>query len=171
MSKTLYILRHEKAAASADGQDQSRPLSPEGRQDAQALGAWLEARNFSPDIILCSPARRTRETCAALCEESAAQYPDHLYLASAGMLYDTIKQQDDDKTSLLLVAHNPGIHELVRFLTGSGAPETLRRIQGGYQPGWMTVLEVDADVWEDILPGACALKDLRSGSLIREQGI
>jgi phosphohistidine phosphatase len=65
--RTLVILRHAKATPyRGDDSDVDRPLTARGRADATAAGHWLAAHDLRPDLVLCSPARRTRETWAAV---------------------------------------------------------------------------------------------------------
>ena len=60
--RTLVILRHAKAERPAELADADRPLTQRGHADAAAAGAWLAARGYRPDLVLCSPAKRTRQT-------------------------------------------------------------------------------------------------------------
>ena len=61
-TRTLVILRHAKAANPEGVADPDRPLTSRGHADAAAAGAWLAHRDLQPDLVLCSSARRTRET-------------------------------------------------------------------------------------------------------------
>jgi phosphohistidine phosphatase len=60
--RTLIIVRHAKAESFSSTPDLSRPLTPRGHADANAAGAWLAAHGYRPDLVICSPARRTRQT-------------------------------------------------------------------------------------------------------------
>src|SRR5437773_11617307 len=61
-TRTLVIVRHAKAQRPADLADADRPLTQRGHADAAAAGAWLAARGYRPDLVLCSPSKRTRQT-------------------------------------------------------------------------------------------------------------
>ena len=65
--RELILLRHAHAEPSAPGQaDLDRPLSSEGLAEAEAAGRWLAENRLVPDCVLCSPARRARETLEAV---------------------------------------------------------------------------------------------------------
>src|SRR5256885_16922284 len=83
MRRTLVILRHAKAARPAGVADVDRPLTDRGHADAAAAGAWLAARGYVPDLVLCSPAKRTRQTWHGVAMAlSAAQAPEARYEAA-----------------------------------------------------------------------------------------
>ena len=112
--KQLMILRHAQAlGVEPGGDDKSRKLSPKGIEDAKALGALMERQNLQPDLVLCSAAVRTRQTLDGLLNVIAVgriDYSDTLYNADFSVLLNAVQGQSNDINSLLLVAHNPGIH-------------------------------------------------------------
>lgn len=124
--RTLLVLRHAKAAGEPGVNDIERPLTGGGRRDAGAAGRWLLARGTTPDWVLCSPARRARQTwaqiSAALGEaapgEDAVSFGRRLYDGGAQDLLDLISEQPDDTSTLLTVGHNPASGQLVAMLTG-----------------------------------------------------
>jgi phosphohistidine phosphatase len=124
--RTLILLRHAAAASlGIDGQDVDRDLTPAGRAEAEAAGRRLAALNLRPQLLLTSPARRTRGTtdivarslglAAASVREDAA-----LYLAALPALRTVITRTDAAVGCLLLVGHNPGLSELATALDTSG---------------------------------------------------
>ncbi|HZI98950.1 MAG TPA: histidine phosphatase family protein, partial [Actinomycetales bacterium] len=60
--RRLLLIRHAKAAPDDDGGDHGRGLTARGRRDAAAIGRWLADNDLVPDLVLCSDARRARET-------------------------------------------------------------------------------------------------------------
>lgn len=65
--RQLILIRHAHAESPAPGQaDADRALSPEGQAAAEAVGRWLLEHGLAPDCVLCSPARRARETLEAV---------------------------------------------------------------------------------------------------------
>lgn len=117
--RELILLRHAHAEpAAADQADLDRPLSPQGLAEAEAAGRWLLENGPVPDRVLCSPARRTRETLeAVLAITGYAEQrlePD-IYEATAGTLFGVL-QAHADAERLLLVGHNPGMERLVALL-------------------------------------------------------
>lgn len=128
----LLLLRHAKAAREAPGQpDRDRPLAPGGQRDAAALGQTMRRLGLTPDLVLVSPALRTRQTLAALepWEDTPLVEPmDPLYLADAATLAALLAEVPETVRSLLLIGHNPGLHDLARRLaaTAPGAPVEAR---------------------------------------------
>jgi phosphohistidine phosphatase len=121
----LYLLRHAKSSWDDPGlPDHDRPLAPRGRKAAKRMGAHLRERAIEPQLVLCSSARRTRETVERLALPSGSQVEveDGLYAAGAGALLGRLRAVGDDVSSVLLVAHNPGVHELALAVVGEGAP-------------------------------------------------
>jgi phosphohistidine phosphatase len=124
--RTLILLRHAVAASlGLDGRDFDRDLTPAGRAEAEAAGRRLAALDLRPQLLLTSPARRTRGTtdivarnlglAAASVREDAT-----LYLATAPALRAAIARTDATVGCLLLVGHNPGLSELATTLDTSG---------------------------------------------------
>lgn len=146
--------------------DRDRPLAESGQRDARAIAQKMQQDNLRPDMILCSPARRTRETCEPvrnIWPDVPATFPAHLYLASAGDLYEVLKQQDSARDTLMLIGHNPGIHGLVQLLSGEGEPALMTKLRGGYNAGSLSILETQCESWDDLLPGGCRLNGLFVG--------
>ena len=127
----LFILRHAKSAPSKPGMnDHDRPLAPRGRLAlptvARHITELLEGRPL--DLVLCSPAARTRETVAGITAaigETPVRFKRRLYLADLDDLLDVLRGQADDVHSILLCGHNPGLHQLALALLGDAAPPAL----------------------------------------------
>ena len=94
--RTLILLRHAHAEPAAPGQaDVDRPLSPEGLAEAEAAGRWLVEHALVPDRVLCSPARRARETLEAVLGAIGyveQRLEDRIYEATPGTLADLADQ-------------------------------------------------------------------------------
>jgi phosphohistidine phosphatase len=120
--KILCLVRHAAAGAAKDGSDIRRPLSPDGRKQAQRLAGRLADRGVSPDRIVTSPADRAFETAAALAgalgvNEAAIQIDGRIYDASeAGDLLRVVREFDSGESVLLLVGHQPVIGDLAMSL-------------------------------------------------------
>ncbi len=120
MPGELILMRHAEAGAGLAGEtDRDRELTANGRAQAQAATAWLQARQPVPQVIVHSPAARTRQTADAL----QAAFPraervveEGIYLASAGELL-ALASQWPDCPCLLLLGHNPAIASAARVLT------------------------------------------------------
>lgn len=121
--KTLYLLRHAKSSWKDPGlQDFDRPLNGRGREAAPLVGRLIRKRKLRVELLLSSPAARARQT-AALVKESAGLtadlfYDERIYEADAARLLDVVTQASESADALMLVGHNPGMEELLTFLTG-----------------------------------------------------
>lgn len=151
--RELILLRHAHAEPGAAGTaDADRPLSEEGRHEAEAAAQWLKAQDLVPDRVLCSPSRRTRETLAAV-TAALGDLPTRedmaIYEATPGALAE-IADQNRDAVRLLMVGHNPGFEQLVALMH-SGQSGDYR----GMPPGGIAVLHLPADA--SIEPGIATL--------------
>ena len=119
--KNLYIFRHAKAAPEDREGDAERPLTKRGRKAAAEMGEYLAKLAPAPQLVLCSTALRTRETLDEVLPafDRAPQllFEDLLYLASATRLLDRLRRLPEQAESVLLIGHNPGLHQLAAALT------------------------------------------------------
>jgi phosphohistidine phosphatase len=119
MERRLYLLRHAEAEPwSPLGNDFSRPLNAAGKRHANAVADWAMQNLDLPDTVLCSPARRTRETLAPLLAKwpralATTDYVDSMYGASLDMLLTLAAEAFNYSQRLLMVGHNPGIQALL----------------------------------------------------------
>ncbi len=124
-TRTLVILRHAKAANPDGLPDLERPLTDRGHADAAVAGAWLIHSDLAPDLVLCSPARRTRQTwhgvAVALSSEPPVRFENQLYGAPVRTLLATVRAADEGAATVLLIGHNPGLSELSALLDPDGA--------------------------------------------------
>ena len=144
--RRLILLRHAKAQKAAD--DFERPLSDQGREDAALIGRALAAEGLIPDRALVSGALRTRQTwqaAAAAFPKAKAQVRKDLYLADARTLLDAVEDEADADT-LMVVAHNPGVHALAigLLLQGSAAPSVVAKVERGFPTATAAVFTFDA---------------------------
>jgi len=162
----LYILRHAKSHWPQELDDKARPLSEEGRQDAFILAEAMKRKNYIPDLVLCSPAERTRQTCAIVYKGSDVIYDNRLYLGSTGLLYEVLQSTESRYKNIMMIGHNPGIHGLAKLLVGRGESALISEIMMGYKPGCLSVIECTCADWRDMLPGGNRLIDLMVGEEI-----
>ena len=159
--RRLLMLRHAKAVAPqpgvADASDHARPLSERGRLDAAALGRLLRDRALLPAAALVSSALRTRQTFDLLGLDGDAPrrtLSDALYLADPGTLLDVLREQDGDAESIMLVGHNPGMHELAVELA-RGNPVLAQ----GFPTCTLALFAIEGD-WADLMPGRSTLLEV-----------
>jgi phosphohistidine phosphatase SixA len=156
--RELILLRHAHAEPGTLGQaDMDRPLSSEGLAEAEAAGHWLASQHLEPDCVLCSPARRTRETqegVLGVIGYVEQRVEDGIYEADPGALIALVDAHSD-AGRLMVVGHNPGLEQLVALLNSgqsgdyrgmpSGAIAVLRLPQGAaIEPG---AAQLDAFWW------------------------
>ena len=129
---TLHLVRHAKASRDNPVDDHDRPLAPRGRRAAPAMARWMVAKDIAPELVLVSTARRCRETWAGMQPEfpvrPAVEMEDGLYLASAAELLARLRRLPADRREVMLIGHNPGLHELAVSLAGDGAGTDRRQL-------------------------------------------
>lgn len=144
--KTLYLLRHAKSSwKNADLQDFDRPLNGRGRETAPLVGGFIRKKKLRVDLIISSPAVRARQT-AALVKDSAGLaadllFDERIYEADVGALVEVVTQAAESADALLLVGHNPGLEELLMFLTGEGH---------GMPTAALAALALDVEKWAKV---------------------
>ena len=121
--KTLLVLRHAKSSwKHADVADHDRPLNGRGKLDAPRMGTLLHEHKLTPQVIVSSTAKRARRTADAVAERCAfdgvVQLERRFYLADPGTILKVLRELGGTATPVLVVAHNPGMEELVARLTG-----------------------------------------------------
>jgi len=125
---TLFIMRHAKSDwHSAAQADFDRPLNQRGTRDAVRMGQWLDAQNLRPEMLLASPAQRARQTVMALADTLGVKddeviFNKDLYLADRATLLNILRTIPATTDSVLLVAHNPGLDDLVAWLAPEPPP-------------------------------------------------
>ncbi len=156
--RQLLLLRHAKSSWDDPGlSDHSRPLNARGRAAAAAMRQALLGLALSPDVVLVSSARRTLQTLEALepWEETPIIEPkDALYLATAPQLLKVLNGVAETARSVMLIGHNPGLHELAVQLTGSTRdPADGRRLAEGFPTGAMAEFVIPGS-WRGLAAGA-----------------
>ena len=156
--KTLYLLRHAKAAPyAASGEDHDRPLSDKGRLRAGLIADYMQRAGLDPQIVLTSTSLRTLETVEelkpALPPAVQIKALPQLYLADARDILNEIWSLDDSESQALLVGHNPGFHELAFSLAGPGNRDLMEKLSMKFPTAAFAALSFEADAWSDIDPG------------------
>ena len=156
--RTLYVLRHAKSDwGDASLRDFDRPLNGRGRKSAKAMGRELRERGVTPDLVLLSPSARTTETLARVEEGFGASFEKveerSIYLAETEELVALIRNAPAQSDRLMIVGHNPGMHELVLLL--ANGPRDLREEAAAKFPtGAMAEISFDVGDWSDVTPGS-----------------
>src|SRR6476659_3405682 len=147
---TLYLLRHAKSSWDDPTlSDRDRPLAPRGRRDAKRIAKHLARLGIEPELVLCSPALRTRETLEllgpALGASPTVRLEVELYAASSASLLERIRAVPETITSLMLIGHNPGLHELALVLASAGAE--LERLEATFPTAALATLTLSNTPW------------------------
>ncbi|GAC1347420.1 MAG: histidine phosphatase family protein [Acetobacteraceae bacterium] len=141
--RQLMLLRHAKSSwENRDVSDHARPLNARGRLAATAMRTAMENLGLAPDLVLVSSSLRTRQTLEALepwSDTPLVEPMDSLYLAAAPALLKVLRGVPETVRSVLMIGHNPGLHELAISIVGAHAmtfanPD-LRRLAEGYPSG------------------------------------
>lgn len=118
----LYLLRHAKSSWDNPGlADFDRPLNERGKRAAPFMGEVFSARNCPVDLVICSPAKRTRQTADLFMKaaklKAAVDFEDGIYEASCRNLVNILKRQESGQKNILMIGHNPGFGELLSYFT------------------------------------------------------
>lgn len=162
VSRRIVLLRHAKADW-PDVADHDRPLADRGRKDAPVAGDWLASRRIDFDLTLCSTAVRTRETwklvAPRLRHRPKTVYEERLYEASPGEIIAVLNEVSDECASLLVVGHNPSVHQVGEVLAGAAEAEAGARLkERGFPTAAAAVLTFDGS-WKSLQPGSAELVD------------
>jgi phosphohistidine phosphatase len=165
--RRLLLLRHAKAERpQAGGRDHERLLDARGRDDAGTVGHYLLRHTLIPELVLVSTAARTRQTwelaAAALDKTPSVVLEDRLYNAGAEDILKVLKEIDPGVRTILLVGHNPGLHELAASLVASGDLESRQRLHEEFPTAALAVIDFPLDAWEKLHPHSGRLEQFVS---------
>ena len=168
----LMIFRHAKAEKGAPGmRDRDRPLNPRGRKDAARMGAYMARHSLVPDVATVSPSLRTRETwdglVSALPSGIPVEYEDRLYDASPDAILAVLRETERAARSLLVLGHNPGLHETARRLIAAGDVEARERLNEGLPTSGLAVIDFAGDDWERLHPNSGRLERFVTPRLLK----
>ncbi|MGH6768018.1 MAG: SixA phosphatase family protein [Xanthobacteraceae bacterium] len=160
----LIIFRHAKAEKGAPGtRDRDRELNPRGHKDARRMGAYMARHTLLPALALVSPARRTRETWDGIAAELPATVPvsfeDRLYDSGAETILAVLREIESEVAAVLVVGHNPSLHESACRLIASGDVEDRERLNEALPTSGLAVIDFAGSGWDKLHP--------RSGRLER----
>ena len=166
--RRLMLLRHAKTETDApSGQDQDRRLDDRGRRDAAEMGDWIGRHPPFPDLVLVSPAVRAtqtweiaREVMKDRAKQPAVEFLPDLYGAEVAQLLAIVRMASaTDPKRLLLVGHNPGMHELALTLTGSGDEASKKALHHNLPTAGLAVIDFAIEDWNEVA--------FRRGTLVR----
>jgi phosphohistidine phosphatase len=167
--KRLFLLRHAKTEQSNKDTpaDAARALTERGRKDARRIGEAMRQKGYEPDLILCSPSQRTRETLELadgdLETGVKTDFVEDLYAASARDIVQLLRQLPAAVRKPLLVGHNPGFEDCAALLAGKAGDSVARArfnsLTEKFPTAALVVLDFDVAKWKDLAPHTGALAD------------
>lgn len=169
----LILMRHAKSSWDKPPRDDfDRPLTARGEKDAVTMARALTARRLLPHRILASSARRTRDTLAALLPflevDAEIRLSRELYLSSEDHHIDVIRAQGNGTRTLMLIGHNPALHELALLLAGTGADRDA--LKEGFPSSAVAVIDFSFQRWTDLEPGEGELIAFLTPRRLKDEG-
>lgn len=154
--KELYILRHAKSSwDDPDLADFDRPLNERGFNTAAFMGEVIARKQFRPDAILSSPAKRAVQTALRVKEAAGinidVRYDERIYEASPQALRQIVSETDEKKRSIMIVGHNPGAESFIKYLTGRVEPMPTAAI---------AAITLNIDNWSDLSADCGSLQEI-----------
>jgi phosphohistidine phosphatase len=169
--RRLLLLRHAKTERAEPGErDRDRKLTQRGRADAPVIGAYMARHGLVPDLVLVSPVTRAEETWALLATALAKPPPrvtkdERIYNAGPDTLIGIIRETRNAH-ALLVVGHNPGLHDLAVGLIASGDVEARERVSEKLPTSGLVVIDLPFDDWSRLRPQAGRIERFVSPRLI-----
>ena len=169
----LMLFRHAKAEKGAPGmRDRDRELAPRGLKEASRMGAYMARHKLVPDLVLVSPARRTHETWDGLATGLPARpvtFEDRIYEGGHEAILATIRETEAAVGTLLVVGHNPGLHDSARLLIASGDVEARERLNEGMPTSGLAVIDFALGDWEKLHPHSGRLERFVTPGLLKAE--
>lgn len=151
----LFLLRHAKSSwENEDLADHDRPLAGRGRKAAKRIGKHLRSEGIHPALVLCSSARRARETLERVGPDGEVRIESELYGASASELLERLRRVPDATESVMLIGHNPAIQELALELADDG--DRLQDVERKFPTCALATLAAPGG-WSELRPGSAEL--------------
>lgn len=149
----LWLLRHAKSSWGDPGvEDRDRPLAPRGDRAADGMRDFMAAQRIRPALVLCSSALRTRQTLArvlpGLGPELEVRVESSLYTFGAASLLERLRVVPEDVASVMVIGHNPAIHELAVMLARRG--DRLDELAQKYPTGALAEIELPVSSWHEV---------------------
>jgi phosphohistidine phosphatase len=153
----LMLLRHAKSEKAEPGmRDHERRLNDRGERDAETIGAYLAHHGLIPDLVAVSTSQRTRETwehvAAMLSASPPATFEERLYNAGAEAILAVVKETKPAVRTLMVIGHNPGLHEAARLLIASGDVEARERLNEGLPTTGLAAIDFAGKDWRKLHP-------------------
>ncbi|MEA1938840.1 MAG: histidine phosphatase family protein [Pseudomonadota bacterium] len=155
--KKLFILRHAKSSwDDPDIDDHERPLAPRGARAGTLIGRHLKNIGINPDLILCSTAKRARDTLhlvlAQLDSNTDPLYERSLYMCGAQGWIQRLRGVPETFNTVLVVGHNPDLHELAAAMAVTGDEDAIDSVMTKMPTAGLAEFDLDMDAWSAFPP-------------------
>ena len=164
--RRLMLLRHAKSDWPDGVDNHDRPLAKRGRKACPVMGRYMADEGLVPDLAVISTARRARETWRLVRPAFARDIVQHdeprLYKASAGAIQAVIGETEPGIGALLLVGHNPGLHDLALQLIGKANRSDLTRLRQKYPTAGLVVIDLRIGQWSEVSAGLGRLERFKT---------
>ncbi len=174
--KTVTLFRHAKSGEKDNPQieDFDRPLSGRGLKASPKMGAAMRDRHLRPDLVLCSPSVRTRQTLSLASPEAwdkppKTRFDKKLYEASAQTLLKVLKELPESVNHVMIVGHNPGLQELAVALAPLGS-EARQKLKDKLPTAAVVTYEFEDEFWKELQPAAGRVRLHISPNTLPPQG-
>jgi len=158
--KTLHLLRHAKSSRKDPTlEDHERPLSKRGRAAAKAMARYMERTKIAPDIVLCSTAVRAKQTLDPIAKRlrpAKVVFEDGIYEVPESKLWKHLRALPERAQTVLMIGHNPGLHDLALALADAGSHNHLPFSEGKFPTGALATFSFDGK-WKDLRPHGAQL--------------
>jgi phosphohistidine phosphatase len=164
VTRQLFVLRHAKSSWDDPGlDDHDRPLAPRGQRAVKVLREHMKANAIEPSLVLCSTARRTRETLAGVAPPGETLIEAELFRASAGAIVERLHLVPAQMDAVMVIGHNPAMQILVLRLAGkrdaSSDKENLASVERKFPTGALATLTFECE-WSELAAGTARLTAL-----------
>jgi len=161
--RTVSLYRHAKSSWDDPSlEDFDRGLSKRGKQSAPGMGEYLRGAGLTPELVLSSPAQRTRETFSLTFGDGddvpALRFDERLYHASGATMLDLLRNLPEDIRHVMILGHNPGLHALALDLFSHGDQDAVEAICRKFPTCGLAVIDLQLDDWRALGVGDGCLR-------------
>ncbi len=171
--KTLHLLRHAKSSwKHADLDDHERPLSKRGRQTAKTIAGYLRRAKIAPKVVICSTAVRARQTLDPIAKATKPPkviFEREIYEVAHEKIWKHLRNLPESADCLLLIGHNPGLHDLALVLATADSAKLVPPRGGKFPTGAMASFRFDG-AWKAVQPHSAVLFSYTSPKAMKKEG-
>jgi len=171
--RCVSLYRHAKSNWDDPAlEDFDRGLSKRGQRSAPQLGAFMRQENLQPDLVICSPSRRTRDTFDLTFSDHdtpASRFDDRLYHASSATMLDLLRNLPGEVRHVMILGHNPGLHALALDLFSHGESDAVEAICRKFPTCGLAVIDIELEDWRALGVGEGNLRLFMTPKLLPER--